>query len=39
MLSYILTFFAGSVFGVLLLTVVFIAALPNLKDHEKDPYQ
>lgn len=39
MLSYILTFFAGSVFGVLLLMIVLMATLPNLEDHERDPYQ
>ena len=39
MLSYIFTFFAGAVFGALLFMIVLLATLPNLKDHERDPYQ
>lgn len=38
-ISYILTFLAGTVFGVFLLMIMLFLTMDDLKDHERNPYQ
>jgi hypothetical protein len=38
-IPYILTFLAGTMFGVFLLMIILFLTMDDLKDHEKDPYQ